>query len=533
MTFLLQHLVTEAAGRAPDAVAVRCGEELVTYGELELRSNRLAHGLRNLGVQPGDRVALHLRKSIDGIVALYAILKAGACYVPVEATNPASRLADIVDRCAIRCIVTSASATEKLSAPELQATALEVAVLIDADDESVIGELRVVGLAQAAADTLPDDPPAVGGTDQDLAYVLFTSGSTGRPKGVMLSHLNALTFVNWGHDTFAVRSADRLANNAPWNFDLSVFYLFVAARAGAAVTLVQEGHGAFPVRLVELLRRDEITISYSVPSVLTLIVTHGGLRSGDLEALRLVLFAGEVFPVKHLRALMQALPDAAYFNLYGPTETNVCTFYEVQELPDPASPGVAIGQACANTEIVILDEQGHRVDNPGTEGLLHVRGSTVMQGYYGDPEATARSLRRNPAAHGREEDLYCTGDWVTRDEHGDLIFHGRRDHMVKIRGYRVELGEIEAALHAHPRVREAVAIPIPDEVLGNKIRAVVVAANEAMDANEIKRHCATRLPRYMVPEDVEFRTALPRTVNDKVDRPRLLAETVDATTAAR
>lgn len=529
MGFLLHHLLAESASRSPEATAIKFKRENVTYGELEERSNQLAHALIDVGIAPGDRVGLCLEKSLASVISVFAVLKAGACYVPVDANAPGPRVADIVQQCAMRCLITTAAAGERLFKTSPDRRSLERIFFVDdVPNASLPYPLQCVGLSQAISGQ-SKDPPALGGTNQDLAYVLFTSGSTGTPKGVMLSHLNALTFVNWGYETFNIRADDRLSNHAPLSFDLSVFDIFAGVKAGATISLVPEGLSSFPVRLAELLEEHRITVWYSVPSVLTLLLTHGKLQNRDLRDLRLILFAGEVFPVKYLRRLMKLVPHAKYFNLYGPTETNVCTYYEVEPIPEDQVTPIPIGKGCANTEVFAIDEQGQRVIGAGQEGLLYVRGSTVMQGYYARPADTERAFIRNPFSHGRDEKAYCTGDLVTLDTKGNYHFLGRRDHMIKTRGYRVELGEIESALYAHPAIREAVAVALPDELLGNKIKVFVVPeGSRPLDEREVKRHCARLLPRYMIPEDVEFRALLPRTSTDKVDRTRLNAESTKA-----
>lgn len=518
--FLLDQLLRDAAVRDPSAPAVCHDEEQLTYGELSAGAARMARLLADRGVRRGDRVLLHAPKSVRVVEALYGILGAGAAYVPIEPGSPALRLAAIADQCRPRAIVTWSGAGEKLSAGLCRESGIELVVALDD-----AGPFRALPVDVSGPDALEHVDPAwpdVAAVDQDLAYVLFTSGSTGTPKGVMLSHRNALTFVEWVHTTFGLRRDDRLSNHAPLNFDLSILDLFGAARAGASVTLIPEGLGMFPTRLAELIERERLTVWYSVPSILTLLLTRGGLGNRDLSALRWVLFAGEVFPVKHLRELMRVLPSPRYANLYGPTETNVVTWFEVAPLEDERVEPIPIGKACANTDCVVLDERGDIVTERGREGVLHVRGSTVMQGYYGRPDETAATFVPRPVAAGREELLYCTGDWVLLDENDDFAYLGRRDHMVKSGGYRIELGEIETALHAHPAVHEAVAVPVPDEVLGNRIVAVVVA--DGVSAQDLRAHCGTLVPRYMVPEDVVFRAELPRTTTDKVDRQRLASE---------
>ncbi|MEO8440586.1 MAG: amino acid adenylation domain-containing protein [Spartobacteria bacterium] len=523
MTFTLHHLLTKSAARDSEHEAVRLRDESITYGGLERASNQLAHAMIASGVNPGDRVGIYLNKSIRAVISLFAVLKTGACYVPVDANAPGSRLAEIGRQAGFSSLVTSSMLYRGLADHLTSGSSLKSVFF--SDD---LPELSASAPHYALNDILHENDtaaPQVKVIDHDLAYILFTSGSTGTPKGVMLSHLNALTFVNWGVDTFGIAAHDRLSNHAPFNFDLSVFDIFVAIAAGASISLVPEGLAVFPLQLSAFIQDQKITVWYSVPMVLTLLQARGKLEQRDLSALRLILFAGEVFPTKHLRALMEKLPDKRYANLYGPTETNVCAYYEVEPFSPEQTAPIPIGKACANTDLIALNAKGERVDGPGEEGLLYARGSTVMQGYYGRPENTAASFIPNPFAAGREEKLYCTGDWVTVDEKGNYLFVGRKDHMIKTRGYRVELGEIEAVMVAHPSVDEAVALPIPDEAIGNTIHAVVTLGNGAsLDSMQLKQHCAEKLPAYMVPEKIDFRDSLPRTDNGKIDRRRLVGE---------
>ena len=356
--------------------------------------------------------------------------------------------------------------------------------------------------------------------ETDLAYILYTSGSTGTPKGVMISHRAALTFVDWAAECAGLREEDRVCSPAPLQFDLSVFDIYAACKAAACLVVLPEMTSVFPARLAEWIARERISVWYSVPSVLTMLATYGNLNGADLTRLRTVIFAGEVFPAKHLAALMTALPGPRYLNWYGPTETNVCTWYEVPRRSDLTAP-VPIGKPCANTDVFAVG------------GELYVRGPGLMSGYWGQPEKTAQVLVRNPFQPAYEEPAYRTGDLVTLDADGNYLFLGRRDGMVKTRGYRVELGEVEAALYAHPAIREAVVLPVPDELLGSRLRAVICADSPGgLTREEVLDHCRRRLPAYMVPDVVEFCEALPRTPNGKVDRIALGTERQEAAAQA-
>jgi acyl-coenzyme A synthetase/AMP-(fatty) acid ligase len=250
-----------------------------------------------------------------------------------------------------------------------------------------------------------------------------------------------------------------------------------------------------------------------------MLALHGNLAPGRLPSLRHMIFAGEVFPTKHLRNLMKALPHARFTNLYGPTETNVCTYYRVPVLPEDQTEPIPIGRAIDDVEVFAVSESG-RPAAPGEVGELYVRGTTVAYGYWGDAEKTARGFMVNPLGPAQDR-VYRTGDLVRQNADGDYLFLGRRDHQIKSRGYRIEIGDIEAALYAHPDVAECAVIPVPDEVVGNRIKVFVAARNAGLNGGELARHCAQLLPKYMIPEDFEFLSALPKTSTGKVDRQAL------------
>jgi acyl-coenzyme A synthetase/AMP-(fatty) acid ligase len=259
-----------------------------------------------------------------------------------------------------------------------------------------------------------------------------------------------------------------------------------------------------------------------VPPILTMMANFGRLDNHDLSKLQTVLFAGEVFPIKHLRKLVAPIPQADFFNLFGPTETNVCAYYHVQphDLLDEQTEPVPIGIACDNIEVFAVNTQGEVVTETGQEGELWVRGSCVAQGYWADEEKTARGFVPNKYNPHYHETAYRTGDIVTLDKDGrNWRYIGRRDHMIKSRGYRIELGEIEAALYNHPHITEAAVIPLPDDIVGNRLKAFIVTDGTVKrDAKLIKAHCIQYLPQYMVPEIIEFRDVLPKTSTGKINR---------------
>jgi amino acid adenylation domain-containing protein len=515
MAYILQQLLSKSAARFPEKPAVWARGKSISYRELEERSNQLAHLLVQSGVRKGDRVGLFFPKCVESIISMFGVLKAGGVYVPLDPQAPVDRVGYIIGNCGIKVLITQDDRRRSLDAPTREL--LEHCVVIGALKESGNG---TGVLPWSALSEYPSaHPPQISLTETDLAYILYTSGSTGRPKGVMLSHQNALTFVEWCAEKFQMTHQDRLSNHAPLHFDLSVFDVYNAIEAGATVYLVTEEIALFPTTLQKFIETHKITVWYSVPSALVLLLLHADLKAEKVPHLRTILFAGEVFPMKYLKQLAGLLPAVELQNLYGPTETNVCTYYKVDRERLPSMDKLPIGIACENTEVFAVNDQDQIVTQPGESGELYVRGPAVTYGYWGDEEKTKKMVVPNRFQHNFEEKMYRTGDLVTLAEDGNYYFVGRRDSMIKSRGYRIELGEIESALLSHPAVREAAAIAVPDEVVGNRIKAIVAAHTaDSVQAAELQQHCGTRIPKYMIPEFIEFRESLPKTSTGKVDR---------------
>lgn len=515
----LHELLDSAARRTPGAVAVEEPDGAqttggaVTYCQLAELSDRVRDRLRSLGVRPGDRVGLYMRKSIDGLAVIFGALKAGAAYVPVDPQAPPSRNAYILNDCSVRAVVMERRLEAHWREAIEQLGPTPQTILVDG-----VGGGR--GLAAALAD---DSAPVSASSSNasaptELAYILYTSGSTGKPKGVMLSKANAMSYVDWCSDVFEPSASDRFSSHAPFHFDLSILDIYVPLKHGATLVLVGEEAGKDPCRLAGLIEQRRLTVWYSAPSILSLLAQYGDLAKRDLSSLRLVLFAGEVFPVKHLRAVKALVPRPRYFNLYGPTETNVCTYYEIPaEIPVERTDPYPIGKTCEHLASRVVDGAGRDVP-AGDEGELCIAGGSVMQGYWNLPEQTARAFFVDAA--GRS--WYRTGDIVKTDAAGDFVFLGRRDRMVKRRGYRVELGEIEAGLYRHPAIREAAVVATSNDEAGVRIRAFLSCHDrQRLSLVQLKRFCAENLPLYMVPDTFEVVDALPKTSTDKIDYQRL------------
>ncbi len=512
----LHHFLVDSAARDPSQTAVvDPGRGAMRYGELDALSDRARDRLAALGVRPGDRVGLFMRKSVDTVAALYGALKTGAAYVPVDASAPVARGAYILHNCDVRAVFVDAIHEVALRA-ELATLGAASAVIVVPFAGAGEGLARALDEAHEVTPA-PSVRTADSGPD-DLAYILYTSGSTGKPKGVMLSHDNAVSFVDWCSSVFEPTAQDRFSSHAPFHFDLSILDIHLCIKHGATLVLVSEDTGKDAPRLAQLIADERISIWYSAPSILALLAQFGGLAGRDYRHLRQVLFAGEVFPVKHLRALCELWPHPRYFNLYGPTETNVCTWHEVLvPVPPERTSPYPIGRTCSHLASRVLDDTGADVA-AGTQGELCIAGRGVMQGYWALPEQTARSFHVDAAGVR----WYRTGDIVTEDEHGCHTYLGRRDRMVKRRGYRVELGEIESGLYRHPNVKEAAVVAFADGDAGVTITAFL-SSREAKRPSliEIKRFCSEQLPLYMIPDRFSWHDSLPKTSTDKVDYQRL------------
>ncbi len=501
MSAWLHELVFNSAQRNADALAIKDGDKTWTYGELDAAANRLARALQGLGVGEGDRVGLWYAKSGETIAVMQAALRIGAVYVPIDPKSPLARAEKILRGCEAKALFTDNARAKQLMDDGLAGTGF-----LTADD----GDAGTSWSQAMALDAGLVDTPERG--DDQLAYILYTSGSTGDPKGVCISQRNALAYIEWAADDVKAVETDRFSSHAPFHFDLSVLDLYVTFLAGASVHLIPESAAYSPALLCEFMAQQKISVWYSVPSVLILMTRDADLLEREVPDLRVLIFAGEPYPIKHLRPLFSAWQPKGvrFLNYYGPTETNVCTSYEVHELDEDRITPVPIGGAASGDTAYVIDDDGKRIDEVGGEGQLIIEGPTVMLGYWGrEPQ------NKNP---------YPTGDKVRILDGEQYEYIGRLDHMVKIRGHRVELGEIEAALADHETVSEC-AVVVAGEGMDKMLYAFLVSSgDERMGILTAKRQCADRVPRYMIVDRIAHLEALPRTRNGKVDRRNLTAQ---------
>jgi amino acid adenylation domain-containing protein len=457
-------------------------------------------------------VGIVLPKSTVALTALFGIMKAQAAYIPVDWAGPVERLRTILTDCQVRAVFLDRRRMDLASVAE---------TVILCGPEAV--ETPVSGVDWAA--TLQHEPICSDPADRrpsDIAYILYTSGSTGVPKGVVLTHRNAMSFVDWCSDVFEPTEYDRFSSHAPFHFDLSILDIYVSIKHGASVHLIPDDLGKNPKDLAQFIASRQLTVWYSTPAVLSLLAEFGGLGQLDCSSLRLVLFAGEVFPVKQLRRLVTFWPHPVYYNLYGPTETNVCTFARIPTpVPDERDDPYPIGWLCSNCGGLVLDSDAQPVDvDAGDEGLLYISGDTVFSGYWGRLTETSSVFIEREGVR-----WYNTGDVVRLDPEDGYIYVGRRDRMVKRRGFRIELGEVEKCLYRHLAVRAAAVIAVPHVKSGMRIIAYIAAPeDERPSIIEMKAFCIRELPEYMIPDVFRFVSDLPRTSTNKTDYQALIAD---------
>lgn len=522
MHYLLQHTIERAAEKTPDKVAFRFDDHAMSYSQIEGVTNKLAHALIELGIQKGDRVGVYLHQSMESVIAIYGIMKAGAAYVPFDPSLPRERIAYMLNDCGIRVMI---SEKRRLADLEQAAEGSSMTHIIGPNHPA---DSTFNFVSWTEIDGYPfERPPAVPGLmEEDLAYIMYTSGSTGRPKGLMHTHRSGLAYAKASAMVYGLTSEDVVSNHPPLHFDMSTFGLFSGPLAGATTSIIPEEYKMLPASLSELIQDEKITVWYSVPTALVDMLLRGDLDNRDWSALRWITYGGEVFPPGHLHALMVHLPHVHFSNVYGPAEVNQCSYYHIPPLPnDYETSPVPIGRVWEVADGLILDGDDRPVD-PGEPGELLVAAPTRMQGYWHQPELTEKGFyRQRPFPDSPFEKIFFrTGDLVQERDDGELLFLGRKDRQVKIRGYRVELDEVEAVVSLHDAVAEAAVYTVTQKNGDRLIEAaVLLKENMAVDPDLIKTDAAGRLPTYATPSTVVIETSFPRTGSEKINRRALQA----------
>ncbi len=457
----------------------------------------------------GQPAAVFMEKSVDMITGFMGVVYAGGFYCPVDTAMPEERIRTIFS--VLRPAVLLTREKEREKAERLLAG-------MTPED----GEIRLVILEEALK--TPEDPTLLrrirrASVDSDPLYVLFTSGSTGVPKGVLVPHRVMINNMEWLAREYHFTEKEVLGNQVPFYFDVSDHDIYSVLKFGCSMEIIPPEYFAFPARLVQFLNEKKVTAIFWVPFALCMAANLDAFRKEAPEHLRYIFFAGEVMPMKQLNYWRRHVPQAVYSNMYGPTETYVCTYYNLErEFADDET--LPIGYPVSYADVLVLDEENRPVyPGDGREGELCVRGCTVALGYYNSPEKTAERFVQNPLCPAWPEIIYRTGDMVSYNEKGELIFLNRKDFQIKHLGYRIELGEIEAAAGALPEVSACACI-----YDSGKKQILLIYSGKEMERKDFVRALSEKVPKYMIPNRFIRMGMLPRNANGKIDRKALAAK---------
>ncbi len=498
----------------PDKTALVCGAARLSYRDLEQQSNQVAHALIDLGVARGDRVAICLDNSVEAVVSVFAVLKAGGVFVMVNPTTKADKLAFVLNDSESRLLVAGVRKLDELAShPPPPVHLASVVAVGPAAKPGVFGATRVTPWASLMnGQPRRFAPPAKRCIDIDLAALIYTSGSTGTPKGVMLTHQNMVAAATSITTYLGNRADDVILNVLPLSFDYGLYQVLMAARVGATVVL--EKSFAYPHAVMQRLVSEGVTGFPIVPTI-SAILLQLDLAGYRCPSLRYITNTGAALPTEHIAGLRQAFPGVRLYSMFGLTECKRVSYLPPDELDKRPT---SVGKAMPNVEVYIVDELGRRLP-PGEVGELVVRGANVMRGYWKLPQETEKVLR--PGLVPGERVLY-TGDLFRTDDEGYLYWTGRRDDIIKSRGEKVSPKEVENVLYSLPGVGMAAVIGIPDPVLGQAVKAVISPRPGCrLTEEDVLRHCARHLEDHMVPKVVEFRDQLPQTPTGKIDKRRL------------
>jgi acyl-CoA ligase (AMP-forming) (exosortase A-associated) len=516
MDFLIWHLLRESARRWPDKEALVHGEERLSYGEVARRVNGLAAGLKAAGLRRSDRVGIYVEASVPQVVSIFGISRAEAVYVPINALLHPEQVMHIARDCGMSCLITTEAKLASLSEVLPQIPSLEFLVVIGHGETT--SHIPVHRFEEFCSQTLPADWRE-NGIEKDLAAILYTSGSTGKPKGVMLSHANVVAGSRIVSTYLGISESERILAVLPFSFDAGMNQLMTAFEKGGTCVLI---NFVFAREIVQVLLKEKITGLAGVPTLWSLLAQpNSTLAKQPLPHLRYITNTGGAMPQAVLKVLREVLSSTKIFLMYGLTEAFRSTYLPPEELDHRPT---SMGKAIPDTEILVLNDQG-QMCKPGEPGELVHRGPTVSMGYWNRPDDTARALRPNPLLPpelGDCEKVCYSGDLVKMDEDGFLYFIGRRDTMIKSSGFRISPTEVEEVLFQSGKLRGAAVIGIPDDTLGQTIKAFVVAKDgNPVDVNAMLVYCAEKMPRYMVPKTFEVLSELPKTSSGKVDYPAL------------
>jgi long-chain acyl-CoA synthetase len=503
---LVQDYLEDSARNFPDKVALVCDGRRLTYGEIAARSSTLAAALVELGVVPHDRIALWLPNSVELVIGIFAVLKAGAVFIVVNEGVKYDKLLGLLIDSSAAALIAPAGRSHQTAAASRECDSLRALIFVpDVPDTGLDGPIAARGYEEIQANPSAS-LPSCAVVDRDLACLIYTSGTTGKPKGIMSAHCN-IDFATGSIIKYLENvPEDIIICSLPLSFDYGLYQMLMAFKIGG--TLVLERSFAFPGHFLNQIAAEKVTGLPGVPTLFSILLRMN-LESFDLRSLRYVTSTGAVFPARQIHDLVSRLPWATFYSMYGVSETKRALYLPPQELGSrPDSVGVAI----PGTEVWIVDESGDRL-GPDRVGELVIRGPHVMQGYWRDSELTAQRFRRGPLPG---ESVFYSGDLFRMDSEGFMYFVGRKDEMFKSRGERVAPREIEDVLCALPGVEDAAVIDVADPILGQAVKAFVVSNGAGLTERDIILHCREHLEDYLVPKYVVLVDSLPKSANGKV-----------------
>ncbi|MFN8007389.1 MAG: AMP-binding protein [Terriglobia bacterium] len=508
---LLPDYLIASAQRYPEKVALVYQKKRVTYAELERRSNALAHGLLQCGLQRGDRVIIFADNTIETVISFWGVLKANGVVSIVNPLTKADKLAYLLNDCRATMLITDSHLSPVFTEATPKSKHLKAVIVSGKPDMEQLSHLPgCLQFDHLLSDQDEETAPRRQTLDIDLAAIIYTSGSTGDPKGVMLTHRNMLTAATSVSTYLGIRQDDVILCILPLAFDYGLYQMIMTFRLGAR--LILERSFAFPAQVLKNVVEEEVTGFPGVPTIFAILSELKNLSRYDFSRIRFVTNTAAALPVKHIESLKTIFPQARIFSMYGLTECKRCTYLPPEDIDrKPTSVGIAI----PNTELWIVDEQDQRL-GPHQVGQLVIRGATVMRGYWEKPEATQKKLRPGPLPG---EMVLYTGDYCKLDEEGYLYFVGRMDDIIKSRGEKVSPKEVEMVLMNIAGVKEAAVIGVPDDVLGQAVKALVVLeAGVSISEEVLQRECLNHLENFMVPKYVSIVPELPKTTTGKVKK---------------
>jgi long-chain acyl-CoA synthetase len=503
---LLHQFFEDTVERLPDKQALVVDGRRFTYGELAEQVDVLVAALQACGVGRGDRVALFLDNHVEMVCAVFAALKLGAVFMPINPLTKADKLAYLLNDSRAAALLTQGSLAGPYGAALALSPDVRVVWVVAAKAGLEDQDARVRPWPTASGAALPSQQTI----DQDLAAIIYTSGSTGDAKGVMLTHLNMVSACTSVSTYLGLRESDVISCALPLAFDYGLYQLLMSVKVGA--TLVLERSFAFPVQVLKNLVHERVTVFPGVPTMFTMMMNLKTLPDFDLSALRMVTNTAAALSESHIQKLRALFPQASLFSMYGLTECKRVTYLPPEQLDiRPTS----VGRGMPNEEVWLVDDDGQRLPN-GRTGELVIRGSNVMRGYWRKPEQTAERLKPGPLPG---EMVLYSGDLFRTDSEGFLYFVARKDDIIKSRGEKVSPREVENVLHKLEAVYEVAVVGVPDELLGEAVKAFVVLKPGAVcTERDVLRHCMAHLESFMVPKQVVFVDALPRTDTGKIKK---------------